>query len=315
MHGLIAPTDKAWYDQLRLIPDLDEVNFWLPSARTFKALHPGQPLIFKLKSPHNTICGFGIFARHTILPDWLAWEAFGQKNGAANYASLHTRLLAMRRRNKIETRGDIEIGCILLTQPVLFPPELWIPQPTDWRPRTVSYTGYDLAAGEGQRVWHACLDRAQLAANPGLIADINDPPARYGTGHLVRPRLGQGTFRIGVTDAYHRACAVTGEHTLPVLEAAHIRPYAAGGVHDISNGLLLRTDVHKLYDKGFVTVTADHRFQVSEQIHEMYRNGRAYYDLADRQIALPSDPTERPNREALDWHARTCFRDSPEYRP
>ena len=38
-------------------------------------------------------------------------------------------------------------------------------------------------------------------------------------------------------------------------------------------------------------------------------------DLADRQIALPSDPNERPNREALDWHARTCFRDSPEYLP
>jgi putative restriction endonuclease len=40
----------------------------------------------------------------------------------------------------------------------------------------------------------------------------------------VQPRLGQGAFRLLVTDAYQRRCAVTGERTLPVLDAAHIRP-------------------------------------------------------------------------------------------
>ena len=44
----------------------------------------------------------------------------------------------------------------------------------------------------------------------------------YGDPVLVRPRLGQGTFRVLVTDNYRRRCAVTGEKALPVLDAAHI---------------------------------------------------------------------------------------------
>ena len=59
---------------------------------------------------------------------------------------------------------------------------------------------------------------------------------RYGSPLLVRPRLGQGTFRIAVTEAYGRACAITGEHSLPALEAAHIQSYRFGGPHEIANG-------------------------------------------------------------------------------
>ena len=52
---------------------------------------------------------------------------------------------------------------------------------------------------------------------------------RYGKEYLIRPRLGQGAFRVLVTEAYHRRCAFTGERTLPVLNAAHIKPYSQNG--------------------------------------------------------------------------------------
>jgi len=68
---------------------------------------------------------------------------------------------------------------------------------------------------------------------------------RYGAPKTVQLRLGQGTFRIAVTSAYG-ACAVSGEHSLPALEAAHLRPYADGGERALSNGLLLRADIHRL---------------------------------------------------------------------
>jgi len=74
-----------------------------------------------------------------------------------------------------------------------------------------------------------------------LIHDLR----RYGVPQTVQPRLGQGTFRIAVTSAYC-ACAVSGEHSLPALEAAHVRPYADGGAHTLPNGLLLRADIHCL---------------------------------------------------------------------
>src|SRR5258708_29817376 len=75
-------------------------------------------------------------------------------------------------------------------------------------------------------------------------------PEGWGEPTLIRPRLGQGAFRIVVTDNYQRRCAVTGERTLPALDAAHIRPYAEQGVHEPINGLLLRRDIHSLFDRG-----------------------------------------------------------------
>ena len=54
-----------------------------------------------------------------------------------------------------------------------------------------------------------------------------------GKPQIVLPRLGQGSFRIVVTDAYERRCALTGERTLPVLDAAHIKPYSVLHRHEV----------------------------------------------------------------------------------
>jgi putative restriction endonuclease len=102
---------------------------------------------------------------------------------------------------------------------------------------------------------------------------------RYGEPTLIRPRLGQGAFRISVTDVYDRRCAVTGERTLPLLDAAHIRPYSHGGEHEITNGLLLRTDIHRLFDLGYVTVSSDGKFEVGRRLKEDFENGKYYYAM------------------------------------
>ena len=134
------------------------------------------------------------------------------------------------------------------------------------------------------------------------------PVARYGEPVLIRPRLGQGIFRVAVTDAYGRACAVTSEHSLPALEAAHIRPFGDGGLHEVSNGLLLRSDIHKLFDKGYVGVTPDHRFAVSDRLKDDYSNGRSYYPLRGQAVRVPERTDERPSRELLEWHMDEIFR-------
>ena len=92
-----------------------------------------------------------------------------------------------------------------------------------------------------------------------------------------------------VTDIYRRRCAVTQERTLPALEAAHIRPYGDGGEHEARNGLLLRRDIHSLFDAGYVTVTPDLRFEVSRRIREEFENGKHYYALHGQQIEPPKD--------------------------
>ena len=82
MNGLIATTDFDWYRHLSSLPDVDEVNFWQPSSyRKIHSIQRGEPLLFKLKAPHNAICGFGLFAGGSELEASLAWDAFGEKNG------------------------------------------------------------------------------------------------------------------------------------------------------------------------------------------------------------------------------------------
>src|SRR5207248_7739155 len=127
----------------------------------------------------------------------------------------------------------------------------------------------------------------QLAVMPRAPIVVGPPAPMYGEPTLVRSRLGQGAFRLIVSDAYAKRCAVTGEKTLPVLEAAHIRPVALGGEHRIDNGLLLRSDLHKLFDLGYATVTPDGEFRVSQKLKETWMNGRVYYELDKQQIRRP----------------------------
>lgn len=124
---------------------------------------------------------------------------------------------------------------------------------------------------------------------------------------LARRRLGQGAFRLLVTDSYERQCAVTREHTLPVLQAAHIRPVTQAGEHHVSNGLLLRSDVHTLFDRGYVTITPDMKFRVSPRLNDDWRNGKIYYQLDGQPINVPKDPSCRPDPVQLEWHADSVF--------
>lgn len=95
--------------------------------------------------------------------------------------------------------------------------------------------------------------------------------------------------------------------TLPVLEAAHIRPWAAGGVQEHPNGMPLRRDLHRLFDLGYVTIRADLRFAVSRRLRDDYANGRSCYDLDGRAIELPDDRAARRDLELLAWHEAEVY--------
>ena len=116
------------------------------------------------------------------------------------------------------------------------------------------------------------------------------------------PRLGQGAFRVLVTDAYGRRCAVTNERTLPALEAGHIKPYSEQGEHIVSNGIRSRRDLHALFDKGYITINPSMLLEVSSKIKEEFDNGRDYYKLHGNPIRLPENPVYRPSQKYLEWH-------------
>jgi putative restriction endonuclease len=259
--------------------------------------------LFKLHAPRNVIVGGGIFAYANALPCSLAWEAFKEANGARSAQEMRARI-ARYRRAEPNDRSDFEVGCRILTQPFFFAERDWIPVPASWSPNIVSFKTYNTGDAEGLALWEAVNERL----NRLQIAGVAEEPSCFGEPHLIRPRLGQGAFRVLVTDIYQRRCAVTQERTLPALEAAHIRPYGDGGAHEAQNGLLLRRDIHSLFDAGYVTVTPDLHFEVSRRIREEFDNGRHYYALHGHRIEAPSDIGQRPDPAALTWHNENRFR-------
>jgi len=213
---------------------------------------------------------------------------------------------------KDDSHEDFPIGCILLTQPFFFDESMWFPAP-DWKASIVrgKAEGYDLGREEGRFIWENVEKGLKQNRLEELLRDtkhVKEEHDRYGKETIIRPRLGQGTFKVAVTDAYLRSCAITEEHSLPVLEAAHIKPYAEEGPHEVCNGLLLRSDFHRLFDRGYVTVTPDFRIEISRRLKEEFANGRSYYPFHGQPLNhLPNAEEDRPSRQMLIWHNENRF--------
>ena len=300
---VVAVTDNEWHRQLRLQPELSEVNFWKPSEIGFRSLQPGELFLFKTKYPHNKIVGGGIFAYSLILPISRAWDAFGLSNGAKTFLEMRRRIAGYRSATN-EEATDFKIGCRVITQPVFLDESDYFDPPATWHKHNPGHEAYTTDSTEGLALWNAYQDRLR---HNSVVGIAQDSPA-YGSPQIVTPRLGQGGFRIRVQETYALKCAVTGERTLPALEAAHIRPYSDGGPHEVSNGLLLRRDLHRLFDTGYVTVNPSLRLEVSSSIREQFNNGRHYYAMHGSRIYVPDRSEERPNLQALDWHNANVYK-------
>ncbi len=301
MKAFVGITDSGWFEVLRGQRDLEEVNFWQPGGmRKFTALTPGELFLFKLHSPQNFIVGGGIFAHSTLMPISFAWSAFGRGNGVYSLEEMRERTQYYR-RTVADPREDFTVGCILLTQPFFLPEARWIAVPPDWSRKIVQGRTYDLTVEPGL----ALFGQLQAALHELRVLEPQAP--RFGDPILVRPRLGQGSFRVLVTDAYERRCSITGERVLPVLEAAHVRPYAQGGLHSIDNGLLLRSDLHTLFDRGYLTITPDLHVVVSKRLKVEYENGRLYYALSGSLLRPPGAFHPTISQENIRWHNQERF--------
>lgn len=104
-------------------------------------------------------------------------------------------------------------------------------------------------------------------------------------GHIertVRARLGQGAFRDVLLDKFGEQCAVTGPTPSGALEAAHLYPFAASSLHDPDGGLLLRSDIHALFDRGQISISPSGRISV----HPTLRGFPAYSDLDGARVKV-----------------------------
>lgn len=297
----VGVTDRKWFEYLSTI-NPDEVNFWKPGGQGFGAIELGSPFLFKLHSPINKIVGGGFFIRSEQLPLSLAWDAFEKKNGAENISDLRTAINNYRKTKE----ADPTIGCIILNQPFFFSEDKWIDVPASFTKNIVSGKIYDTTEKEGERLWNEIELRIQDVTKKGIVGE---PPSVYGKEYLIKGRLGQGAFRILVTDAYKRRCAISGEKALPVLQAAHIKPFNEEGPNSVNNGLLLRSDLHILFDRGYITLTPEFKIEISRKIKEEFNNGKHYYAYHGKELCtLPTVVVDRPSQDYIRWHNQNIYK-------
>ena len=110
----------------------------------------------------------------------------------------------------------------------------------------------------------------------------------------------QGAFRYALVEAYEGSCAITGFRTPEVLQAAHIDPYRGAKSQIVANGMLLRSDLHLLYDSHLLTVLPDSfEVRVSNAVTDA-----GYKELDGQRIRLPKAKAHRPSEALLELHAR-----------
>lgn len=107
-------------------------------------------------------------------------------------------------------------------------------------------------------------------------------------------RHGQPKFRQLLIDAYAGKCAVTGCNVESVLEAAHISPYLGAASNEVNNGLLLRADIHTLFDLGKLRISPAGVIQLHEDLRQS-----DYAKFEGKKIMLPSEPNRAPSHKAL----------------
>ena len=298
VRGFIGVTDRRWTDYLAA-GRITEANFWLPSTKTaFRALEVGEPFLFKTHYPDNRIVGGGYFEHFTQLRCSQAWDFLGTGNGVPDLASL---VAAVHRYRHDDGDRDPLIGCVILNDVAFFDRASPPPGPASFASNIVRGKGYRLPSGDSE-VEH--LFGMLLAAG---AAPAPTPAAMWGGPVEVRPRLGQGGFRAVVLDAYSGRCAITGHKIRPTLQAAHIMPVTAGGQHRVDNGLLLRSDVHTMFDRGYLALDQRYRLRVSPRLRQEFGNGEEFYAAERTEIALPARRVDRPAQEFLDWHRDSVF--------
>jgi putative restriction endonuclease len=319
----IAHTHREWFDYLSTLAAaersgagplrLDEVNFWSPRSPEplRKNFAPGEPIFFRLGAPIRHVVGYGFFATFYPADVHLAWDLFLVKNGAASKAEL-ARLLGRQTLNELEK----PLGCTVLRDAVFWPEAQWIPWGsnmgyadsgvqrglTEDEPVRVQ-TLFDAIVRDG-------VEGPSELTQKFLPIEVDD---RRWADAIRVDREGRGTFRLRLLQAYGGRCAITNEHTEPVLDAAHIQPYLGPLSNHVQNGILLTKEFHTLFDKGLATIEPPdatrqgYRLRLSTQIADRWKNGHRYYEYKDSELAVPDDPSLQPSPLALAWHHEHIF--------
>ena len=300
----IGNTDHDWFDFCKSQGDLEEVNFWQPSRQHFKAIDIGGIFFFRRKSPINKIGGFGVLASAGEATIQTAWESLGLSNGVETKKDFIDRVRKYKKSSTVD--DQTLVGFKILVDPVFLDKEHWIDVPKDWSKNIVTGKGYYQDAIHVKPLLELFERHKREATYRASNTPSEQGFAEIQSGFKYRQsaklRVGQSIFRMALLSAYQNKCAITGTAVEVCLEAAHISAFSETVSHEISNGLLLRRDIHALFDSRLLSVDNENRIRLSKRLKEAPEVGDEYLQLEGKELSMPTNPIFQPSKIRLAEH-------------
>ncbi len=305
MRMYVGITEYKWYDALK-DKNYNEICLVKPAGNlSFRALKRDELYLFKLHSPQNYIVGGGYFVSFSTVPIFTAWDIFKGKTGAEDFLELEERIFKSSEENTSDDKQNTA-GCIILSDPFFLKEEDWIPIPEDWNINIGHGKLYNIYKDIGRELYKEVEDRIERL-NADDKTRIHEEKGFKVNLEPIHP-LGEGAFKLMVTEAYLKSCAITGERVLPALKAGYIKPIALGGTNTLDNGILLRRDIYMLYNLGYITIDENYTVLVSSRLREDFNSGNTYYKYHGKTLkTLPEKFFELPSKEGLKWHKESVF--------
>lgn len=279
----IAVTDRDWYEYQKRNGFINRINFWTPHVWKV-ALAADTKIVFKLKKaankPGDEIGGYGRFVEYKSQTLDQSWKEFGRRNGCDTKEEYIAKL------TKGKGNASYVCGCIVLDDVVFFDePKRLADYGLSFSPNIVTYKNETSAFPDfGQ----------QNVVSSHSSFSLVTPTKKEKKMQSMTERVGQGQFHSDVSTAYNHRCCITGESTPELLQAAHIQDYINKESNHIQNGLLLRIDIHKLFDSGLLYIDQNYHVHVSPLV-----KSQEYRNLDNHPISLPNNPSEYPSKAAL----------------
>jgi hypothetical protein len=150
---------------------------------------------------------------------------------------------------------------------------------------------------EGKTAPDLLLDLTEQLDREGVFDPTSLDDARVRALRAVIVRQGQPHFRAALLKAYGGRCAITECDAAPGLEAAHVKPYEGLMTNVVSNGILLRADIHTLFDLDLIGIDPSRGLvRVSNEL-----DNTVYQEFEGTPLRGPNDPSATPNPAALAW--------------
>ncbi len=284
----IATTDKSWVDTLKEFDLNSYVNFWTPTPWNIKSLKNGDRFYFMLKAPIRLIGGFGEFVEYKNMNVEDAWVEYGYRNGRKTKESFISSIQTYINKNSKKFGGtDIDpdkylIGCIILKNCQFWDSDEFI-----------NLSSYGISFPNQVVTWKSFSTNDPIHQKPKI------PFQLVGGKRIVCPiisnsREGQSKFKSELLKAYNNKCCISENDIPELLEAAHIQEYKNIESNHVQNGLLMRVDIHRLYDNKLIAVDDEYIIHVSNLILD-----KEYRSFHGRKISLPKDPDNYPCKDAL----------------